>query len=251
MAGPSEKFGFGLVRTLAAAFGICSITWAVFSSSFYGPEALFRSSAQRILAGDNFSSEQLDLLKLKIGSTSAERVRSTALSDIATIRLRLWETRQRAGDASDLADLKRALSTALAEDPNDSFLWLIEYGIQDIAARASDSGLKFLRMSYLTGPNEAWIAVRRNPLALAAFSSLPDDLAKQAVSEFSDLVQSGLYQDASNILAGPGWAVRDKLLGRLAQVDESDRREFAKVVGRMNLQDVVIPGVAAPPARRF
>ena len=63
--------------------------------------------------------------------------------------------------------------------------------------------LTLLRMSYWSGPNEAWIAVRRNSLALGVFPSLPGDLAEQALSEFVGLVRSGLYSACGKY---PGWA---------------------------------------------
>jgi hypothetical protein len=106
-------------------------------------------------------------------------------------------------------------------------------------------------MSYWSGPNEAWIAVRRNPLALSVFVSLPGDLAEQALLEFIRLVRSGLYADASNILAGPGWAIHEQLLSRLAEVDEADRRGLARALRSKDLEGVTVPGVEERPTRPF
>jgi hypothetical protein len=174
------------------------------------------------------------------------------MNDVAVIRLQLVEHEltisNRQSVASDFADLETAVTAALAEDPNNSFLWLADYWLQDPSARAADRGLKFLHMSYLLGPNEAWIAVKRNPLALKTFSSLPSELEEQVVSEFVGLVRSGLYWDASNILAGSEPAVREKLLGELVRIREDNRVEFAKVL-RRNLDDARVPGVSGPSSR--
>ena len=88
-------------------------------------------------------------------------------------------------------------------------------------------------------------------MALGVFQSLPNDLAEWALSEFVGLVRSGLYTDASNILAGPGWAIHEQLLGRLVQVGEADRRAFARAIASKDLDGVTVPGVEQRPSRPF
>jgi hypothetical protein len=97
-------------------------------------------------------------------------------------------------------------------------------------------------MSYSLGPNEGWIAVRRNRLALALFAVLTPDLQNKAVLEFAHLVDSGFVPEAADILTGPGWPVRERLLSRLAHVDELYREQFAKAVYQLGY-DVSVPGV--------
>ena len=67
------------------------------------------------------------------------------------------------------------------------------------------------------------------------------------MTEFVGLVSSG-YLDAAQILAGPGWAVRDKLLPRLAGLPESKLKEFVMAVSRMGLE-IVVPGMKPREAR--
>ena len=110
-------------------------------------------------------------------------------------------------------------------------MWLTDLWLKRLSGEFVDSDWNLLRMSYWSGPNEAWIAVRRNRLALDIFPKLPDELAEEALSEFVGLVRSGLYADASSILAGPGWAVHEQLLSRLTRVDEVNRHEFARAAG--------------------
>ena len=87
--------------------------------------------------------------------------------------------------------------------------------------------LTFLRLSYRLGPNEGWIAVRRNRLLLAMFPGLPSDLADAAVSEFGRMVDSWLYWETIAIFTGPGWPIRDRLLASLRDVGERQREAFA------------------------
>jgi hypothetical protein len=88
-------------------------------------------------------------------------------------------------------------------------------------------------------------------LALGMLGELPDELRSQALSEFVRLLRSGLYTDAANILAGPAWEVRDQLLKRLDEVDETDRRAFAKAVDAKDLPGVDIPLSEKRPDRPF
>ncbi len=211
--------------------------------------------AQRILAGDKFSPEQLDALTQQIDSTPAGSLRPSSLVNVATIRLRLAEIGLQSGNAQlssqGFDKLETALGAALDGSPTNPFLWLTDYWLRSARAGNPGVGLKSLGMSYALGPNEGWIAVRRSPLALRAFPSLPDGLADQVVVEFAGMVRSGFYSEAADILVGAGWPVHEKLLAGLVQVDEGNRRRFAKVLEWKDLDGIAVPGVETRPSRPF
>ncbi|SDT59504.1 hypothetical protein [Bradyrhizobium canariense] len=255
MANFRGKFRFGFIRILTATCGICSIAWAISSIPVYRTDAAFASAAQHILSGEKYTPDQLNILKLRLEATPASLLGPLALSNIVVIRLQMAITELASGNAqlapSGLGDLDTAVTATLAENPTNSFLWLTEYWLQDVRDGKTSADPKLLRMSYLLGPNEGWIALRRSPVTLSVFSSLPDDLAEKAVTEFAGLVRSGFYVDAANILAGPGWAVHDKLLASLAPIDEGGRRWFAKVLESKNVEGVTVPGVDDKRSRPF
>jgi hypothetical protein len=255
MANFLGKSWFWPVRILTTTFGICSIAWTFFSLPVFQAEAPLTSSAQYLLSGERFNAEQLSELSRRVEATPVKLLRSNALNSIVIIRLRLIENERTTGNneafTPHFADVESAVTAALVEDPGNSFLWLAQYWLQSSSSRAADRSLKFLRMSYFSGPNEAWIAVRRNPLALGIFSLLPSELAERVLSEFAGLVRSGLYLDAANIVAGSDWAVRKKLLSRLTQFEETDRRRFAKVLESKNLDGASVLGVDERPSRPF
>lgn len=246
------KFRPGLARILTTTCGLCSVVWAASAIPSYQAEAALTGPARQILAMDKYSPEQLSQLKQRVDAAPIGLLRSSALSDIAIIRLRLAEVGAASGKAelaaAGLNDLDPAVIAALAANPTSSFLWLTEYWSQSERTGDPKPGMKFLRMSYLLGPNEGWIALRRNPLALSVFSSLPPELAEQTLSEFVRLVRSRFYTETANILAGPGWAVRDRLTGRLADIDKDTRREFATFLAHKDIKDVKIPGVEESPS---
>lgn len=247
---------FGILRGLTAGFGICSIVWAAFSLVVDRAHAPFGGAADSILRGESFDSERLNKLRKILDTAPADLLGPAALDDVAVIRLRFLEVKANEGtiqaESPDLADFKTAVLAALSENPNNSFLWLADYWASRVTGDAAGRGFNALRMSYQTGPNEAWIAHRRNRIALKDFHSLPPDLAEQAMSEFVRLVQSGLYHEAADILTGPGWPIHQQLLNRLAPLNETDRHAMARELAHKDLDGVSVPGIPNErPSRPF
>ncbi len=238
---------FRSVRILVVAVGISAFAWSTFAIRTYRAEAAFTNPAFRILAGDRFGPEQLIALSLQIEAVPVGSLRPAALSDIATIRLRLAEVAVQSGRpqlaASAFDNLEAAVAVALEGNPANPFMWLTDYWIRSMRGGNPANALTSLGMSYDEGPNEGWVAVRRNPVALSAFSLLPDKLAGDALNEFARLVGSGFYREAADTVAGAGWPIRDKLLAKLTAINEGDRRRFAKILDLKDLGDLVIPGL--------
>jgi hypothetical protein len=243
----------GCARIVAAVGGGFSIAWAVFAYPTLRHETAFAAASQHILSGEQYSASELSNLRSELDASSDFSFRPSALNDVAVVRLRLVEAALASGQpsAADLDGLQKSIDVALAHNPTLSFLWLTDYWLQQIRRGSAGADLGFLRMSYLTGPNEGWIAVKRNPIALGVFPSLPDELQGSVIGEFAGLVRSWLYQDAANILAGPGWPVRERLLDGLAQLSEGHRRGFANALEARDVEDVVIPGVEKRPHQPF
>ena len=244
----------GFVRLVIAVGGGCSIAWALLAYPSLHHETGFAAAAQHILSGEQYNAERLNELRGKLGASSTISLRPSALNDVAVIRLRLVEADLASGQASaaDLDSLQRSIDVALNQDPARSFLWLADYWLQRLRSDSgvADSGL--LRMSYQTGPNEAWIALKRNPVGLAVFPALSEDLKGRVIAEFAGLVRSWLYQDAANILAGPGWPVHERLLDGLSRLDQGHRSQFARALEARDIEDVTVPGMEQRrPSRPF
>jgi hypothetical protein len=242
-------------RWLIAGLGVCAVLWAIDVIPSYRTDAPLTDTAQHIISGDKFNAGQLSAMKRQMDAVSAKPLQASSLRSASVIHLLLLENELRAGNrqpsGADLVEIRTVVDAALAQSPTNSFMWLTDLWLRRLRGESADSNLNLLRMSYWSGPNEAWIAVKRNPLALGVFTSLPGDLAEEVLSEFVGLIRSGLYADASNILAGPGWPIREQLLSRLVQVDEADRRGFAVALASKDLVDVKVPGVDERPSRPF
>ena len=57
-------------------------------------------------------------------------------------------------------------------------------------------------------------------MALAMLDALPPDLSAEVVAEFARLVKTELYTEAIDLLKGPGWVHRERLLAGLAAVPQ-------------------------------
>jgi hypothetical protein len=66
---------------------------------------------------------------------------------------------------------------------------------------------------------------------------------ERSAIEFAGLVRSGFYEEASEILIGPGWNLRETLLQRLADVPEAARRDFAKNLSEKGVENAIVPGI--------
>jgi hypothetical protein len=103
-------------------------------------------------------------------------------------------------------------------------------------------------MSYRLGPNEGWVALKRNGNAFSIYDLLPLDLREATLTEFVGLVKAGFERETVDILEGPAWNVRELLLARLTDVSERHRQRFANVLYRDRI-DLSVPGITAPEPR--
>jgi hypothetical protein len=242
-------------RFFLISIGLFSVCWSIITFPVSWSDARLDYTADRILDGEQFKREILQNLLADAGSAERTWPRPEALRSAAVIRLRLAEQANKAEGARPLgaifdqlgvaASIQRSLSAA----PADPFLWLALFRSKRMKDDRSKEDFSYLRMSYLVGPHEGWVAVKRNHIALAIFPELPQDVAQMAVTEFKDLVASAYYDAAIQILVGPGWPIRDMLLRRLEHAPIEARRQFAQSADQLGYDDIVVPGVERPSPR--
>jgi hypothetical protein len=237
------RFGVNLARGLIAVLGLGAVVWASSVAPFFWWEAPFTQATAQILAGDAFNTDALKELDARLEQSS---LRSLVLDKLVIVRLRIVENSlSGAKEARDrsVSALDSSIRDALANAPADPFLWLILTWLDKVRGGASDVHFRDLEMSYLLGPNEGWIALKRNPFTLGFGSVLPNDLVERSAIEFAGLVRSGFYEEASQILIGPGWNLRETLLQRLRDVPEAARRDFAKNLSEKGVENATVPGI--------
>ncbi|WP_271597465.1 hypothetical protein [Bradyrhizobium sp. CCBAU 45384] len=207
--------------------------------------------SERILADDRFQPGKLNEFLMRIKSRPQPVLfQSAFLRSEALIQLRVAEEAiVRASPAEADREAARAennIKLALSLNPTDAFLWLMLYSEETTRSGLTSNNIAHLERSYQAGPNEGWIALRRNRVALGAFSILGAELQNAVVLEFAALVDSEFFQDAELSLISAGWASRDRLLAGLAQVDIRPRKGFAKLLSG-HAVGVKVPGIMEDP----
>jgi hypothetical protein len=228
--------------------GLAGVVWGAVNFSAFWRQAGIEQIASEILDHETFKPKALD----PFISTLAEIEQSPycqpkLLRSAAIIRLRLAEEAIAFAEHDVIEDrlgaLESGIRSALGCEPADAFLWMVLAWVNNLREGPRPEQLTFLRLSYSLAPNEGWIAVRRNRLALAMFSRLPPDLADACVSEFGRMVNSWLYWETIANFTGPGWPIHGRLLAELKSVGKHQREAFAVELYAEGY-DVVVPGIA-------
>lgn len=177
---------------------------------------------------------------------ASDHCRPRAVRSAAVIRLRMAELYKSANPGKSLdwqqsKELDDAVRDALSCSPSDAFLWMALYWIELMNHGSNEPA--YLQMSYHLGPNEGWIALKRNTVAFTNFSRLSTDLKEQALNEYIRLLASKqFFTEAADILVGPAWKVHDLILSRTATLPERDRQTLARVLQSKGY-DISVPGV--------
>jgi hypothetical protein len=228
-----------IARVTIAAFAFGAFAWVASAAPKFWAEVVIVQIVPHVLAGETYQTKVLDHLAMQEDHT--KQIRPSTLSKIAIIDLRRTEEAIASGAVDNidpmLDHLRDETSNSLANAPNDPFLWLVLFWLDNTRYGFADQHLGYLRMSYSLGPNEAWISTRRNRFALAIFPALSADLAEAAIEEFAGLVRSQRYVEAANIVAGPGRPIRQTLLARLNDLKGPDRRRFARLLEDRDVDD--------------
>jgi hypothetical protein len=236
-----------LMRVGMMALGFAAVRWGMVTLPIYWRQSPLEWMARGIAAGEPFKMEALiGQVPAIEGAEQATFCRPIALRSAAIISLRIAEEEIASNDQAvgdrDMKLLRDAIYRALECSPADAFLWLTLYWLETTGSEVRPEYLRYLRMSYRLGPNEGWIAVKRNSIALASYEQLPSDIKTLSVHEFADLLESGFYTEVLTVLTNSAWRLRDVLMASIANVPERHRRALADLLYQRGY-DVDVPGV--------
>ncbi|MGY4472357.1 hypothetical protein ACVWWK_008066 [Bradyrhizobium sp. LB9.1b] len=192
----------------------------------------------RIMADDRFKPGVLDEILARIKSTPPLAIMRPELSyekALVTVGAADDAMKRKSPEEGDreVEAAEGELRAVLAINPTDSFLWLLLYSVSLTRSGFDPGNISLLEQSYSLGPNEGWVALRRNRLALAIFPILSNATQRMVVSEFAGLVDARFVEDAAVNLTGVGWTHRATLVAGLERVAFANREALAKrFVGR-------------------
>ncbi len=238
-------------RIFVATVGSMAVIWGLVTLPIFGRQLTLERTAQGIIDGQPFKVEALTGQLALVEAVEKRAFCSPpALRSAAIIRFRIAEEALSNGieEKSDMPinAAKNSIRESLSCSPADPFLWLALYWLDQRGFRRDD--LKYLELSYQLGPNEGWIAIKRNGAAFAVFQKLPSNLAETVINEFAGLLRTGFYEPAAEIFTGPAWPERELILRHLAGVSELNRQQFADALYRRGY-DGNVPGIAPSESR--
>ncbi|MBB4260155.1 hypothetical protein [Bradyrhizobium sp. CIR3A] len=234
-------------RTSIIALSAFSLSWVAFAVPQFAWAATKSEVASRLLADDRIKPSALrDAIAASTGRSQWYLDQSKIQRAQALIHFRIAEESGRIDiQEGDLARVRAmaSISSSLASNPGDAYLWLALYSTQLLSEGFDPKAVSYLGASYVLGPMEGRIALRRNRLALAAFPLFGDDLQAKIVSEFCALVNSQFIDTAVLNFVSSGPYQRNRLLQSLSQTDLIPREMFAKQLAREAVS-VTVPGVS-------
>ncbi|WP_271538531.1 hypothetical protein [Bradyrhizobium sp. CCBAU 45321] len=201
-----------------------------------------KSTATAILAGQKFDSRNIR----KAASSPPSSYSYTDVRAAAITHLYLAETGLAEGDSAltdrSLGEAKHQAINAIRLSPNDGFLWMSLSWIDILDQGLSTNLNAFLASSYRTAPNEGWIALRRLPMALGAYSNLSDINRRSAIRDFDGLVEAMLTREVGQILENAPAQLRAELLASLASAEVKAKFLLGKELRRRGLH-ITVPGI--------
>jgi hypothetical protein len=250
MTFPSATAYF-LLRTFICLLGGGSIVWGGFLLPIFWKQAPLNRVASELLQGHVFKRQVL--LEETRALDSIEKLPfcdPTELHNAVILRLAILDEAVTAKDHKLIETaydpLYDSTRKTLSCAPADSFAWLTLFWLDGAKHGFRPDNADYLRLSYALGPNEGWIALWRNQLAMGLFERLPADLSNDAIGEFIKLVDTGgLYSQTAAIFAGATPAARSKIVGQLKSAKAVPRQIFARTLYDRGL-DIDIPGVDRP-----
>jgi hypothetical protein len=243
LAGDAYWRGRVVARIFNISIGLAAVGWGTFAGPIFWRQTSTATLGTKIVAGERFKAGVLEEYLAGLDPSIRNGLcQPVTLRTLAIARLRLAEEAISDGQGAFIDQALTAGETALRSSlsctPTDPFLWFSLFWMQTSVRGLQRDNFKLLRQSYSFGPNEGWLSVRRNRLAIAIYPSLPDDLKQAATDEFVQLVKSDFVTVAADILAVPGVSVRTMLLNRLdgAGIDERKLRFLSMLLAKKDIE---------------
>ena len=242
-----------IAHLLLFGIGVAAIIWASALGPAFWKYSVLNGIASQIIRGENISSELIQqTIPVADQLARSETCWPKAMHDAAIIRGRLVQISMEGSDPEQFDDsVAAAISMtrkSLSCAPADSFLWFTLFWLENMKYGLQLEAIAYLEKSYELGPNEGWIALKRNTYALISYDALPARLQQRAIEEFAVLVNSGFVAEAAANLTGPGWRIRELLLANLAGTREKYRRWLAVSLRRSGME-LKVPGIEMPELR--
>jgi hypothetical protein len=225
-------------QALSIVISCAAFAWCVYLLPKSEDIDKFLYLKDQLLRSDIYEPTQTKRTYIELESVDLGNCEAEAQTSLLLLQLHLVENSLRTGAAAQfdeqLYDLTAHVSRALSCTPRLSYLWLLCFWSRTLSGLLDQRSIEILAMSYETGPNEGWIAIRRNALAMAIVPLAPDQLAQRIIKEFGLLVRDGFLPEAAASYSVAALPVRSALQNELFRLSNSRQTEFWQAVRARN-----------------
>jgi hypothetical protein len=226
-----------VVRVLTLAIGCVGLAWGIFALPRSEVADDFRDIGGRLLRSETFNRTSLTRTLESQASQNVSPCDTHSQRALLLMEMPLAEAALRSGAAGEfdrhIESLEARSRQVLSCTPRDSFVWLVAFNLEVLHGRLNERSFNLLAMSYQTSPNEAWISIRRNIVAMPLVLAAPEPVRQKTLFEFQQLIRNGFEDDAARSYLTASASVRSLLQTRVDQLELPRRKKFSDALQRL------------------
>ncbi len=220
---------FGLLLMILSAPGLLSL--------------LHTRSASKLVKQLASSQQGIPTKRLLVASEQYEAASQTEpgrrqfYEDRASVLLALYYRYRSAGRKGDarlvLQKVARTLETSLRFAPANANLWYLIAETRALQGKMDGTAKRFLAMSYITGPREGWIALRRLQFSLRYWLLLDEELRRYVRREIRTLWSDTSYTSTFlRLFSKRSKRAQTVIASEIDQLGSAERLRFDKASKR-------------------
>ncbi len=226
----------GLLLVALAAPGLMSLSTARSASALVG--GLPAQEDARV-----FPELQAAVQKLEAAMALEPGRRQYAVEQ-TTLLLHLYyqlkSTRRRSEAGSFLKRASLAITRSLKRAPGDANLWYLLAEIRTLQGQMDGKTRRILGMSYLTGPREGWVSIRRLQFSLRYWLLLDSEVRRLVKREIGTLWSDPNYRRVlMRRFASQTIRVQRLIFSHINTYGEEEGRQFQKLARRAGWSPVL------------
>jgi hypothetical protein len=235
---PSQRpIGLYVRRGPVLIIGCLGLAWGVLTLPQSEAADEFWDIESRLLRFESFDRSALTQALESRSAQSFSACDSHSQRALLLMEMPLAEAALRSGAANEFDRHIQSLETRsrgiLACAPRQSFVWLLAFNLEVLHGRLNQHTFNLLAMSYETSPNEAWISIRRNMVAMPLVLTAPEPLRQKMLFEFRQLIRYGFVEEAARSYLAASEPIRSLLQTEIAELDLGRQKVFSDALQRL------------------
>jgi hypothetical protein len=228
---PKTSAGLFVQLVLTLAIGCLALVWGIATLPGSKTADDYRDIEGRLLHFETFGTAILARVLESPDSRALEACDTHSQRAILLLEMPLADAALRSGATDEFDRRVRSLEARsrqiLSCTPRESFVWLVAFDLEVLHGVLNEHAFDLLAMSYQTSPNEAWISIRRNAVAMPFVPIAPEPVRQEILSEFQRLVRFGFVEVAARTYLNASAPTRLLLQARVEQLAPSKQRAFS------------------------